>query len=66
MSGGGGHGAGAWENRGEGYGDRRRKGGKWERNSKRQALVIYHCLSYPVKETNSTMFLDFHLMFSQA
>ena len=57
----------------EGYGDKRRKGGKRdlydggkrERNSKRQAFVICYCL-HPVKETNPTTFLDFHLTFSEA
>ena len=34
-------------------------GGKRERNSKTQAFVICYC-SHPVKETNPTMFLDFH------
>ena len=56
-----------------GTGDGRRKGGKRdfydggkrERNSKRQAFVICYCL-HPVKETNPTTFLDFHLTFSEA
>ena len=54
-------------------GDGRRKGGrrdfydggKRERNSKRQAFAICYCL-LPVKETNTRMFLDFHLTFSVA
>ena len=58
---------------GRGTGDGRRKGGKRdlydggkrERNSKRQAFVICYCLQ-PVKETNPTTFLDFHLTFSEA
>ena len=49
----------------EGYGDGRRKGGKRERISKRQAFVICYCL-HPVKETNPATFLDFHLTFSEA
>ena len=57
---------------GRGTGDGRRKGGKRdlydggkrERNSKRQAFVICYCL-HPVKETNPTTFLDFHLTFSE-
>ena len=58
---------------GRGTGDGRTKGGrrdlydggKRERNSKRQAFVICYCL-LPVKETNPTTFLDFHLTFSEA
>ena len=58
---------------GRGTGDGRRKGGKrdlydggkQERNSERQAFVICYCLQ-PVKETNPTTFLDFHLTFSEA
>ena len=66
--------AGARENRRrKGYGDGRSKGGKRDlydggkrdRNSKRQAFVICYCL-HPVKETNPTTFLDFHLTFSEA
>ena len=56
-----------------GTGGGRRKGGrrdlydgvKRERNSKRQAFVICYFL-LPVKETNPTTFLDFHLTFSEA
>ena len=60
---------GGLENRGrEGYGRREKRdlydGGKRERNSKRQAFVICYCL-HPVKETNPTTFLDFHLTFSE-
>ena len=62
----------ARENRGrKGYGRRKGgkrnlyDGGKRERNSKREALVIYYCL-HPVKETNPKTFLDFHLTFSEA
>ena len=58
---------------GRGTGDERRKGGRWdlydggkrERNSKSQAFFICYCL-LPVKETNPTTFLDFHLTFSEA
>ena len=46
-------------------GDERRKGRKWERNSKRQAFVIC-CCSHPVNEMNTTTFLDFHSSFSTA
>ena len=40
-------------------------GGKRERNSKSQAFFICYCL-LPVKETNPTTFLVFHLTFSEA
>ena len=72
--GGGGRWVGTRENSGrEEYGDGRRKGGmrdlydsgKRERSSKRQAFVVCYCL-LPVKETNPTTFLDFHLTFSEA
>ena len=39
--------------------------GEREKNLKRQAFGICYCL-HPVKETNSTTFLDFHLTFSEA
>ena len=69
-------GSGGWDPRrtgsGRSMGDRRRKGGrwdlydggKWERNSKRQAFAICYCL-LPVKETNPRTFLDFHLTCSE-
>ena len=50
---------------GRGTGDGRRKSGKRERNSKRQAFAICYCL-LPVKETNPRTFFDFHLTFSKA
>ena len=65
-------GAGAQDNRGR-EGDGRRKGGerdlyeggKRERNSKRQAFVIYYCLSSSQKHKPSNVF-DFHLTFSES
>ena len=40
-------------------------GGKREKNSRRQTFVICYCL-HPVKETNPTTFVDFHLTFFEA
>ena len=57
-------GAGARENRGrEGTGDRRKKGGKGQRNSKRQAFVICYCLaSSPRNEPNNISRLLFNIL----
>ena len=57
-------GVGAWENRGrESMGDRRKKGGKGERNSKRQAFVICYCLSSsPRNEPNNVSRLPFNIL----
>ena len=57
-------GAGARENRGqESTGDRRKKGGKGKRNSKRQAFVICYCLSSsPRNEPNNVSWLPFNIL----
>ena len=72
--GGGDRGAGARENRGrEGYGRREKKGReagslRWrEAGEKFQKSSFFFCYCLPpVKETNPTTFLDFHLTFSEA
>ena len=72
--GGGGQGAGAREKRGrEGYGRREKKGReagslRWREvgeKFKTSSFFFCYCL-LPVKETNPTTFLDFHLTFSEA
>ena len=78
VEGGGGGGTGGREpgrtGGGRGTGDGRRKGGrrdlydggKRERNSRSQAFFFFCYCLLPVKETNPTTFLDFHLTFSEA
>ena len=70
---GGDRGAGARENRGrEGYGRREKKGReagslRWREAGekfKKSSFFFCYCL-LPVKETNPTTFLDFHLTFSE-
>ena len=71
---GGDRGAGARENRGrEGYGRREKKGReagslRWREAGekfKKSSFFFCYCL-LPIKETNPTTFLDFHLTFSEA
>ena len=64
--GGRGGGAGARENMGrKGYGRREKKGREAREKFKKASFRYCYCL-HPVKETNTTTFLDFHLTFSEA
>ena len=56
----------ARENMGrKGYGRREKKGREAREKFKKASFRYCYCL-HPVKETNPTTFLDFHLTFSEA